>query len=89
MTAPDAQEPRPATAEAAGAPLTVEFGARRLSARQAGELRVGTVLELDADQAGPVRVCLAGRPVARGRVVRCEGQLAVCVERRIETEVRT
>lgn len=53
--------------------VTLQFGARRLPLREIGELRSGSVVELDKQVHDPAELLLGDRVVARGEVVVVDG----------------
>ena len=53
--------------------VTLQFGERRLPLREIGELRSGSVIELDKYIQDPADLLLGDRVVARGEVVIVEG----------------
>lgn len=59
--------------------VTLRFGERRLPLRQIGELRSGSVIELDKYVQDPVELLLGERVVARGEVVVVDGNYGLRV----------
>ena len=53
--------------------VTLQFGERRLPLREIGELRSGSVVELDKYVQDPAELLLGDRVVARGEVVIVDG----------------
>jgi len=53
--------------------VTLRFGERRLPLREIGELRSGSVIELDKSLQDPAELLLGDRVVARGEVVIVDG----------------
>ncbi len=53
--------------------VTLQFGERRLPLREIGELRSGSVVELDKQVHDPAELLLGDRVVARGEVVVVDG----------------
>ena len=59
--------------------VTLRFGQRQLSLREIGELRSGSVVELDKHVQDPAEVLLGERVVARGEVVIVDGNYGLRV----------
>jgi flagellar motor switch protein FliN len=59
--------------------VTLRFGQRQLSLREIGELRSGSVVELDRYVQDPVELLLGERVVARGEVVIVDGNYGMRV----------
>jgi flagellar motor switch protein FliN len=53
--------------------VTLQFGERRLPLREIGDLRSGSVIELDKNVQDPAELLLGDRVVARGEVVIVDG----------------
>ena len=60
--------------------VRVEFGRRWLSGEQVGELRRGSLIELDAGESEPVDLLVNGTLVARGTAVVVNGKFGVYVK---------
>ncbi len=63
--------------------VRVEFGRCWIAPEDLAELRVGSVIELDADPDAPVTVRIGGRCAGRGAAVEADGRLAVRVQERM------
>ncbi len=59
--------------------VTLRFGERRLPLREIGELRSGSVIELDKSLQEPAELLLGDRVVARGEVVIVDGNYGMRV----------
>jgi flagellar motor switch protein FliN/FliY len=59
--------------------VILQFGERQLPLREIGELRSGSVIELDKYLTDPAELLLAGRVVARGEVVIVDGNYGLRV----------
>ena len=59
--------------------VTLQFGERQLPLREIGELRSGSVVQLDKLVNDPAELLLAGRVVARGEVVIVDGNYGLRV----------
>jgi flagellar motor switch protein FliN len=59
--------------------VTLRFGERRLPLREIGELRSGSVIELDKSLQDPAELMLGDRVVARGEVVIVDGNYGLRV----------
>lgn len=59
--------------------VTLRFGERRLPLREIGELRSGSVIELDKSLQEPAELLLGDRVVARGEVVIVDGNYGIRV----------
>jgi flagellar motor switch protein FliN/FliY len=59
--------------------VTLRFGERRLPLREIGELRSGSVIELDKSLQDPAELLLGDRVVARGEVVIVDGNYGLRV----------
>jgi flagellar motor switch protein FliN len=59
--------------------VTLRFGQRQLSLREIGELRAGSVVELDKQVQDPAELLLGERVVARGEVVIVDGNYGLRV----------
>ncbi len=59
--------------------VTLRFGERRLPLREIGELRSGSVVELDKSLQDPAELLLGDRVVARGEVVIVDGNYGMRV----------
>lgn len=59
--------------------VTLRFGERRLPLREIGELRSGSVIELDKSLQEPAELLLGDRVVARGEVVIVDGNYGLRV----------
>ena len=59
--------------------VTLRFGERRLPLREIGELRSGSVIELDKSLQDPAELLLGDRVVARGEVVIVDGSYGMRV----------
>ena len=59
--------------------VTLRFGGRRLPLREIGELRSGSVIELDKSVQDPAELVLGDRVVARGEVVVVDGNYGLRV----------
>ena len=59
--------------------VTLQFGARQLPLRAIGELRSGSVVELDKYIQDPAELLLGDRVVARGEVVIVDGNYGLRV----------
>lgn len=59
--------------------VTLRFGERRLPLREIGELRSGSVIELDKSLQDPAELLLGDRVVARGEVVIVDGNYGMRV----------
>jgi type III secretion system YscQ/HrcQ family protein len=79
MTEPDDTTEQPLQEAVLDAPIVVrvELGAVSMRARDWAELRPGDVIETGHRIAEPVVLRVAGRAVARGELVRIEGELGV------------
>ncbi|MGA9813671.1 MAG: flagellar motor switch protein FliN [Terriglobales bacterium] len=83
--AADAQSPRPekganvSLLENVEIDVTLRFGERRLPLREIGELRSGSVIELDKSLQEPAELLLGDRVVARGEVVIVDGNYGMRV----------
>ena len=62
--------------------VRVCFGRRWLSPELAGQLRVGSILELDASASAPAEVYVDGRLAGVGTPLVVEGRLCVRLERK-------
>jgi flagellar motor switch protein FliN/FliY len=59
--------------------VTLRFGQRQLSLREIGDLRSGSVVELDRYVQDPAELLLGDRVVARGEVVIVDGNYGLRV----------
>jgi flagellar motor switch protein FliN/FliY len=59
--------------------VSLRFGQRQLSLREIGELRSGSVVELDRYVQDPAELLLGDRVVARGEVVIVDGNYGLRV----------
>ncbi len=59
--------------------VTLQFGERQLPLREIGELRSGSVIELDKYIQDPAELLLGDRVVARGEVVIVDGNYGLRV----------
>lgn len=62
------------------ATVRVEFGRRWLAGEQVGELRSGSLIELDAGESEPVDVLVNGTLIAKGTAVVVDGKFGVYVK---------
>ena len=67
----------PAGRKSAEARVRVEFGRGWLAGDEVRRVQPGTVLPGQVQTSDPVTVYAAGRPVARGVTVNCDGKVAV------------
>lgn len=63
--------------------LAIQLGHVTINARRLGELRPGSVLELDRPLGGPVEIWAGKRLVGRGELVDVDGQLGVRLTERL------
>jgi len=73
-----------ATCEPAEVRVFLSFGRKSLDAEQAADLAAGDVVELDCFVDDYVDLYVGGRPVARGRPVVIDGNLALRIQETLE-----